>query len=191
MDTTRPTLLLRVRHRDDQSAWKEFFDLYFPLLSRYARHRGLAQDQADEIAQDCMKVLAETMGSFDYSRDRGTFKGYLFTLVVRRIGDTLRRKRPQQAGTRVFEDLAETEPSPDERWEANWLRSHLLFCLQRIENEYTDSTIAAFKLHVLDEWSVEKVCEALKLSANQVYLAKSRVTQRLRREMTELVGDIV
>lgn len=189
MDTTRPSLLLRVRHADDQKAWQEFFKLYSPLLGRFARSRGLNPDEADDVAQECMNTLSRTMATFDYSRDKGSFKNYLFTQVSHLIADRLRKKRARQAESGDWRDLAAPGVDATKEWDRHWLQEHLAYCLKRLESDFSPTTVAAFKLYVLKEWPVEEICETLGMTANQVYLAKSRVTKRLRGELSELIGD--
>jgi len=192
MDTTRPSLLIRVKRPDDGSAWNEFYRLYAPLLARFGRSRGLSADDAEDVAQECMNVLARKMRDFDYSRDRGSFKNYLFTQVCNQITDRLRRKRPRLAESGELKRAqAKEDPEAVRQWERQWLQEHLAYCLEKLEREFSPNTIAAFKLYVLEEWPVEKVCDSLGINANQVYLSKSRVTRRLRAELSQLVGDVL
>lgn len=192
MDTTRPSLLVRVKQPRDRSAWREFYRLYAPLLSRFARVRGMGIEEAEDIAQECMNVLARKMRTFDYSRGKGSFKNYLFTQVSHQISDRFRRKRPRQAESGELRRLAAPqEDDAVEQWDRHWLAEHLAYCLKNIESEFSPTTITAFKLYVLKEWPVGKVCQTLNINANQVYLAKSRVTRRLRSELTDLVGEIL
>ena len=190
MQTTRPSLLQRLRMSGDQDAWREFVALYQPLLGKYARRRGLNTNEAEEVAQSCMAKLSRTMGTFEYSRGRGSFKSYLFVMVTNAIANAARGRRLFRAGTDVLDNLKKSKTATDEQWDLHWLKEHLRYAIDRLEVEFTDSTIAAFKLYALQEWSVEKVCHTLGMTPNQVYLAKSRVTSRLRRELKELVGHL-
>jgi RNA polymerase sigma-70 factor (ECF subfamily) len=192
MDTTRPSLLIRVKRPDDGSAWREFYKLYAPLLARFGRSRGLSPEEAEDVAQECMNVLARKMPTFDYSKGKGSFKNYLFTQVCNQITDRLRKKRPRQAESGELRRLPASEDKDVAReWEHHWLQEHLAYCLKKIESDFSPTTVAAFKLYVLENWPVDKVCDTLSVGANQVYLAKSRVTRRLRSELTELVGDVL
>ena len=65
-----------------------------------------------------------------------------------------------------------------------------VWLLPSLEARFSAATVAAFRCYALKGWSVERVCRALNLTPNQVYLAKSRVTRRLCREMRRLVGDV-
>jgi len=189
MEPTRGTLLERVRDRKDQEAWIEFVRLYRPLLCRYARRRGLPRDDAEDVAQECFDVLLRRMPDFRYAPRRGKFKNYLFKLVTSRISNRFRKQRPRLAAS----DELRAAPAPGSNttpeWDKEWLKRHLRYALERIETEFTESTIAAFKLYALKEWSVQRVCDSLGISANQVYLAKSRVTLRLRQEMEQRLGE--
>lgn len=188
-DRTNASLLRRVRDPDDRTSWREFYNLYAPLLARYARQRGLSLADAEDVAQECMQALAAAMPGFDYRPGRGRFKGYLRTLAHHKIANLVRRKRPRLAQSGELVALVARDDQSNRAWDATWTREHLAFCLKRVETRFAPETVAAFKRHVLDEWPVEKVSAALNISPNQVYLAKSRVTRRLRQEMTRLVGE--
>lgn len=160
------------------------------MLARYARRRGLNINEAEEVAQSCMEKLSRTMRTFQYSRSCGSFKNYLFVMVTHAIANAARGHRMLRAGTDVLENLRKSKTDADEQWNTHWLQEHLRYALERLDVEFSGSTIAAFKLYALQEWSVEKVCSTLGMTPNQVYLAKSRVTSRLRRELEELIGHV-
>lgn len=189
MEPTRGTLLERVRDRKDQKAWTEFVRLYRPLLYRYARRRGLSGDDAEEVAQECFDVLLRRMPDFRYAPRRGKFKNYLFKLVTSRISNRFRKRRPRLAASSELRAVPAPGSTTTPEWDKEWLKRHLRYALERIETEFTDSTIAAFRLYALQEWPVQRVCESLGLTSNQVYLAKSRVTSRLREEMQQKLGE--
>lgn len=191
MDTTSPTLLERLRGNEDSQAWREFVAIYYPLLQRFARLRGFSMGDAEDVAQECMTKLLRTMSSFRYDAKRGSFKGMLFTMVNRCVIQRARKRRPSHASATIL-NAATAKSNPDEDlWDREWLRHHLQYCLRLVEAELAESTVAAFRLYALKEWPVEKVCEALGLTANQVYLAKSRVMRRLREELGNRIGDVL
>ncbi|MBI1827665.1 MAG: sigma-70 family RNA polymerase sigma factor [Planctomycetes bacterium] len=188
MNTTRSSLLERVKQRTDRSAWNDFFHLYWPLLVGFAQSRSLSRADAEDVAQDCMDVLFRTLKEFNYARGKGSFKNYLYTLVIRRIMNSVRRKRPRSADSSELQNLQALETESSRLWERYWLRHHLAYCLSVVETEFASPTLAAFRLYVISDWPVERVCEALEVTANQVYLAKSRVTARLREEWEAVIG---
>jgi len=46
---TRASLLLRLRDAQDGEAWREFVDLYAPLVYGYARKQGLQDADAADL----------------------------------------------------------------------------------------------------------------------------------------------
>jgi len=189
-ESTSESLLKRVRDGGDAASWREFNALYSPLLVRYARCRGLRRSDAQDIAQECMGILVKVMPQFDYDRRRGRFKSYLRTLANNAIANRFRRRRPRLARTGELTGMANDDPTAQAAWETAWRREHLAYCLKRVETRFSSETLEAFRQHVLNERPVAEVCASLNMTANQVYLAKSRVTRRLRIEMEALVGEV-
>lgn len=191
MGTTRPSLLERVKRRGDEAAWREFFAIYAPMISRFARSRGLSEDESEDVAQSCMEKLSQTMATFDYQQDRGSFKNYVFTLTRHEIASRCRRKHPDLATSRELRSIPSAPDEAQQEWEHHWVSEHLAYCLARLTGEFSPESIEAFKLYALNEWPVERVCDTLGMSSNQVYLAKSRILKRLRSELTTMIGDIL
>lgn len=187
-DKTSPSLLARVRDPGDDKSWREFVGIYDPLVYRYARLRGLTHEDARELVQECMTVLVRTMPGFEYSREKGKFKNWLRRLADNKICDMFKRRRPVRGNSKDFTRPQQREVSASQLWEEQWQRKHLRYCLQEALNEVCPTTRQAFELYVVAEWPVERVTETLSLTADQVYAAKSRITQRLKKKYVQLMG---
>ena len=83
--TTRPSLLVRIRRRDDQNAWAEFVEIYVPLIHAYARRRGLQEADAANLTQDELGAVMKNADRFEYDPSRGRFRGWLLTITRNRI----------------------------------------------------------------------------------------------------------
>jgi RNA polymerase sigma-70 factor (ECF subfamily) len=188
MDTTRASLLLRVRDRGDSLAWGEFDTLYRPLLKRYASARGLGADDAEDVAQHCLLTVARKIREFEYDPTRGRFRAWLRKLVNDHVSSVFRRRREQAARTGDFERPQEREPLPDEEWERIWLEEHLKYCMNLVRKQVAPQTFEAFYRVAIEDWPVERTCQELGMTANQVYVAKSRMTRRLQALMRDLAG---
>lgn len=188
-DSTRASLLERVRDPQNKDSWREFFLLYQPLLYRYARRRGLGRDDAEEVVQQCMTMLLEKMPRFEYVREKGGFKRWLGRLVNNKINDLFKKLRPAAAKTADFRRPQEREISLDDLWEQEWEEKHLRYFLKRIRDEVAPTTYQAFEYYVICDWPVSRVVETLNITADQVYAAKSRITRKLRGKMREALGE--
>lgn len=188
LNRTSESLLRRVRNPADSRSWREFSLLYSPLLTRYARARGLARTDAEDIAQECMRILVKRLPGFEYCRKKGRFSSWLRTVANNEVNRMLSKRRPSRASTSVLRSLRQQERGELAVWEGIWLRDHLRFCLASVRDELAQKTFEAFRLVVLDERPVAEVCTSLDMNRNQVYLAKSRVLRRLKERMLELIG---
>jgi RNA polymerase sigma factor (sigma-70 family) len=156
---------------------------------RSLREGQLSHAEAEDVAQDCKQILAEKLPAFEYSSRRGAFRGYLYVMVNNRINNLFKRRRPVRLASEFARRLADTGAELENRWETQWMQHHLAHCLQRIEQDIMAKTMRIFRMHAVDGVPVKEVCDKLNVSANEVHLAKSRVTRRLRHEMTALLGD--
>lgn len=179
MTTTRRTLLDRVRDPRDDEAWERFHALYAPLLYGYARARGVAHADAEEVRDQCLGEVARRMRTFEYDPRRGRFKSFLYRLARDEVVDLLRARREEHADTRTLESIETSEATPDETWERQWRESHLRWCLDRASDAVNERNYRAVRL-LLDGATVPDVCARLGMNANQVYKAKMRVLRRVR-----------
>lgn len=190
MDTTRPSLLIRVKDARDTLAWSEFHELYAPLLYRYARASGLGHEDAEDVRSTCYESIVKQIADFDYDKQKGGFKAWLRTIVRRRVVDLLRKRRERPADTHQLSELPDSDPAVEELWETHWKQQHLRFCVERVREQVPEATYSAFRL-LLDEVPVPQICEQLGLSANQVYKAKARVLQLVRGQMSQIYDSEV
>ncbi len=186
MDTTRASLLVRIKDARDTEAWAQFHDIYAPLIYRYARKRGLSREDAEDVRSKCYEAVVQQIKTFDYAKSRGGFKAWLRTIVDRRVIDLYRKKREQRAGSDVLRQVEADQPSPEEVWERQWRKQHLKYCVEQIRSEVSQRTFEAFSIVVIDGRPVLEACDELGLNRGQVYKAKARMLQRVRKKMAEI-----
>ena len=112
-------------------------------------------------------------------------------MVKRRVINRLRKRQERIAETAAFRRPQDRERPPEEAFEQIWLQEHLQYCLAELENHVEARTCEIYRRLVLDEWAVERVCQAYDVTRTNAYVIKSRLTTRLREMMTKLVGDVV
>jgi RNA polymerase sigma factor (sigma-70 family) len=187
--TTRPSLLLRIRDPHDARAWAHFVNVYTPFIYGICKKQGLQPADAADVAQEVMRTVASSIQRFRYDPDRGAFRNWLFSVARSRINDLYRARRRQPVGTGDSDvhDLLEEEPDPRglEDLEHSW-RQHLLgWAAAQVRGEFEPATWRAFWATAVENRPVKEVAAELGLSAGAVYIARSRVTARLRRVVEE------
>ena len=188
---TRASLLVRIRDHADAAAWARFVDIYGPLIYGFVRQRGLQDADAVDLVQEVLRSVAGAISRLEYDPRRGSFRGWLFTIVKNRLRNDLKVKQRRESGSgdsAVAEQLAE-EPAPDE-WEAQWDVEHqqrlLAWASERVKAEVEPRTWQAFRLTAVEGRSGREAAQELEMSVAAVYLAKSRVMSRLKEFVREV-----
>ena len=193
MSETSHSLLERLRRQPGDDDWRRLTELYTPLLHAWAGRHGVQSADADDLVQEVLAVLVRELPRFEHNRRPGAFRRWLRTILAHRLRDFWRARshRAEAAGgTDVLRRLAELEDPASglsRQWDEEHDRHVVRKLLERIEGEVTPSTWQAFKRVALEGSDEEVVAAELGLSVNAVFIAKSRVLQRLRREAAGLL----
>lgn len=183
MDSTRPSLLIRVKNKDDTDAWLEFFELYSPMLYTFARDRGLGHEDADDVRASCYETIVKRISEFDYSEENTGFRAWLRTMVTRRVIDLLRKKKFPIAENKDLSLLADRSESLDDVWEKNWRLHHLRYCVAQVGKRVRPQSFEVFRMLTENELDIESVCQIMDMNREQVYKIKSRFLAMVRDEM--------
>ncbi len=188
---TRASLLVRLRDGANNGAWREFTNLYGPVIYGFARKRGLQDADAADVMQDVLRSISGAIGRLDYDRRQGTFRGWLFTVTRNKVYNFLsaRRIRPQGSGDSTTNRMLAAQPEISDgadAWEVEYQRRLAAIAMERIKGEFQPNTWRAFQLVAVDGQPVADVARQVAMSAGAIYVAKSRVLARLRDEVEQL-----
>ena len=194
LEVSRTTTVLLEGLRDpaNAEAWATFDRLYRPIVIGFARRLGLSESDAADVAQETMAQFVQEYRDNRYDRSRGRLRSWLIALTKTRVA-TMRRneaRRRDWRGDSAFIDLADevqlTRIWDDER-RTVVLRNAL--DVLRGKSRTSDTTIRAFECLVLNRMPPSAVASELGISTHDVYLAKSRITQRLREIIVAIDAD--
>jgi RNA polymerase sigma-70 factor (ECF subfamily) len=190
---TRASLLVRLRDPRDEAAWREFVDLYAPLVYRYARKQGLQDADAADLGQEVLGAVAGSVGRLEYDPRRGSFRNWLFTVVQRKLSNWRRaqRNRLRGSGDSAVEQLLEQCPGPtasssrsclevEVDWDAEWERRLFAWACAQVRRDVADNTWQAFWRTAIEDLPGKQVAAELGLTVAAVYRARSRVLARLK-----------
>jgi RNA polymerase sigma-70 factor (ECF subfamily) len=74
-------------------------------------------------------------------------------------------------------------------WDEEWQQHLFSAALEQVKQKVSDRQFQIFDLHVRQNWSVRDVARTLCVSAAQVYLAKHRVGNLLKKELRRVEHD--
>ena len=200
---TRATLIQRLKNWQDESSWQDFFDTYWKLIYGVARKAGLTEAEAQDVVQETMISVAKHMPTFEYDPAIGSFKTWLLNMTRWRIADQLRKRGPAFAashlvvddtatGTRTVERVVDPAGGDlDTSWNAEWEKNLLAAAMAKVRRRLDPQRYQIFDLYVNKEWPPQKVADAFGISVDQVYLAKHRTTEMIKKEVKRLEKEMI
>jgi RNA polymerase sigma-70 factor (ECF subfamily) len=188
--STSASLLRRLRQSSNQpinqAAWNRFVRLYTPLLFYWARKAGFSEADASDLIQDVFCILIRKLPEFEYDATQ-SFRSWLRKVLVNASHNRRRRKAAEPRSD--LDLLPPTAIVPDaivELEEAEYRQVLVARVIELMKAEFEPKTWQACWQFVVGGRPAAEVAAELKISVNSVYLAKSRVLARLRRELEGL-----
>ena len=185
--TTKQSLLEAIRNNNEIS-WQEFYDTYRPLISFFAARERFSQVETEDLVQSVMLKVFKMRDTFCYDSSIGRFRDYLGVIVRNAIADHYRHqmRRPQ------FSPMP-GEPSGEDSFAETWRKEWQNHCLDQamiqLRNTVQETTFQAFQLVALEQRPVREVAEFLQISVQNVYDAKSRCLEQLRKKAKILMEE--
>ena len=195
---TRSSLIQRLKATINGESWEEFFHTYWELIYNVARRAGLSEADAQDIVQETILKVHNSLDRFEYNRKRGTFKGWLRTVTRSRLNDFFKKQQrrpslnqPLEEAADELQNLEDPEgPEIEKIWDEEWNRNLIQAALSRTKKLSSPKQFQIFKCHYIDEWTVRETCRTLGVNAAQVYMAKQRVG-KIFREAVETLQEQV
>ena len=147
---TRVTLLARLKDGRDTDAWREFVQLYGPVVYRFARNRGLQDADAADLMQDVLRSVARNAPRMEYDPKRGTFRGWLYTVTRNKVYNFLsgQRNRPRAVGDsgaqERLDSVPDREADRDDDWDVEYQRRLSAKAMDAVKHEFQPNTWKAF-----------------------------------------------
>lgn len=189
-NSTPRSLLMRLRD-NDSDAWDRLITLYTPLVYFWCRKLGVNDQDAPDIVQEVFKSVASRIDRFRKEKPQDTFRGWLRVITRSRAVDHYRKRstQPEAVGGSValrqmaeFPDFVDDETEDEPIYHGLFLRACDL-----IRTDFKETTWKAFWRIVVDGETPKDVAEELSMQPGAVRVAKSRVLQRLRQELGEVL----
>ncbi len=192
---TPPSLLQRIRDPRNIEAWKSFVEVYGPLVYRHCRGRGLHHEDAENVTQEVFGQISQSIRNFEYRPEVGRFRDWLRTVTRNEINHFLKKDAQAAHGTgggqgqRLLDDI--TARGEETAWTEEFNTHLLKTALARVQAHFEEQTWKVFELVWLKKCPAREVAETLQVPIDRVYVAKSRVLERLQKEVRELADDSV
>jgi RNA polymerase sigma-70 factor, ECF subfamily len=185
---TTTTLLDALKDHSNDAVWREFDARYRPIITAFARKLGLDDIAAAEVAQATLAEFVRCYRDGKYQRGRGRLSSWIIG-IAQNIAAGARRaasKRPVR-GESACVDLA-NEATLTTIWEEQRQLVVLTKAMAQLRatSRAEERTIRAFELVALHAVPPDAVAKECGMTVAEVYVAKNRITGRLRRIVEEI-----
>ena len=180
------SLLDSLRNVSDAGAWNRLVELYSPLIRNWLRRHGAVLGDIDDVVQEVLTVVVRRFPEFQRQPRTGAFRAWLRTITVNCLRDHWRRSNKQATaiGGSDFGEIVNQLADPQSGISKVWDREHdehvTRYLLDRIRPDFSPQTWRAFERFAIDGLSADQVATELGMTANAVFIAKSRVMAALR-----------
>lgn len=192
MATTSHSLLDLIQSGPEQSAWQKWHSLYEPLIHGWLHRHRLVSADRDDIVQNVLTVVVRRIPEFRHNGRVGAFRNWLKSITINCLRDYWKDQRNHPrltAALNALDDWADERGTLSHLWDQEHDRHLVQKLLALLQPEFAPATWQAFQRFVVDGQPAAEVADALQLTVNAVYIAKSRVLARLRQEAAGLVDE--
>jgi RNA polymerase sigma-70 factor (ECF subfamily) len=149
-----------------------------------------------------MISVAKHMPGFKYDPAIGSFKAWLLNMTRWRITDQLRKRKSIAACQKLFDqntadnvdlagEVAQLHSDLDRVWDEEWEANLLQAAIAKAKRKLDPTQYQIFDLYVNKKWSPDRLAKTFSITPGQVYMAKHRVTEKIRQEVERLRKEIV
>ena len=184
---TNHSLIARIKDLGDGTAWSEFLAIYRPVVMRMARRRGLQDADSNDVLQQVFVSISRSISRWEASDERPPFRAWLATIARNAITKSLtRRPKDVASGSTSVRDLLHEQPdavSTEAEIDAEARKELLRWASKEIRGEFGKGTWEVFWRTAIKGDSVSEVAKSTGRTAGSIYVARYRVTARLKEKV--------
>lgn len=182
---TRASLILRLRDPEDVAAWDEFVELYTPVVHRVAKGRGLQSADADNLVQEVMLKVSQSLTAWLEREDRGRFRAWLVRIARNEAVDLLTQLSSRSLGIQGEQArcaMEETQQSDEiaSLIDLEYDRTVFDWAANQVQETVQPQTWQAFWLTHVEGHSIQQAAQKLGVRSANIHFGRSRVMARLR-----------
>jgi len=172
--------------------WESFVLVYSPLIRFWIRRKGVHPQAVEDICQECLRTIFAGIEHFERNANQGSFRGWLRTIVNRRVVDHIRSNGHEHPAPQlVLEGIVQPDGRYPDAIEAEQQALHELKAraMELVRRSTAEKTWQMFWASAVEDVSTAEIAARFGVTKDAVRVAKGRVLNRLRELMIhEIAG---
>ncbi|MEQ1829997.1 MAG: sigma-70 family RNA polymerase sigma factor [Pirellula sp.] len=183
---TRESLILRLPNSADVEAWDRFVEIYEPLLFRLARSKGFQLADAEDFVQEALLAVSRAIDRWLMNDQHGKFRVWLFHIAQNLAANFLTRPKYKRLGSgdsqiaQLLNELPSRVGDSVESVQREYRRELFRWAAEKVRERASEKQWRAFWLTSVDNVSIQVAADELEMSVGSIYIARSRMTAKIR-----------
>lgn len=182
---TRGSLLVQLKSREQSEAWRQFVEIYRPVIYRMARKRGLQDADAQDLSQQVLISISAAIERWEQRDESIRFRHWLRRVAKNAITNALtRRPKDQAGGGTEFQNRLQDSPQADEQLENELTQEHRRELFHKaatiVQSEVAAESWKVFQLCLIDGLTIEQAARQVNKTVGAAYACRGRIMNRLR-----------
>ncbi len=182
---TRGSLLVQLKSREQSEAWRQFVEIYRPVIYRMARKRGLQDADAQDLSQQVLISISAAIERWEQRDESIRFRHWLRRVAKNAITNALtRRPKDQAGGGTEFQNRLQDSPQADEQLENELTQEHRRELFHKaatiVQSEVAAESWKVFQLCLIDGLTIEQAASQVNKTVGAAYACRGRIMNRLR-----------
>ena len=189
-ESTRLTLIQRIKNRLDDSSWEEFTKWYSPYIMAILHRSGVPRHEVEDLCQDILLKIWKNIENFEYKPAECTFRTWLSTVCRNKIYDFFAREKTKKKITgegtiALVSEKAEIDSIIEREW-----RLYIAgLAFEQVSQQFNEKSMSAYsEFHKGRE--VGEIARDLGISESSIYVYNKRVKDAMSREIILLSRDL-
>jgi len=189
---TQQTLIQRAQNPDDHSAWDDFVSYYKTFIKMVLNKSRISLDEADDLVQDILLKVWKSLPNYEYRKEKAKFRTWLSTVIRNTVINHL-AKIKRKGGDKLELDesriMSVTESEIENVIKDEWVNYLTLVAMEKVKEVFSGQAIDVFKLSLKGR-SAKEISAKLDLTEDSVFVLRSRIKSRLKKEVERLRQEI-
>ena len=189
---TKQTLIQRVQNPDDATAWDDFVSYYQTFIAMVLNKSNIHINEKEDLVQDILVKVWKGLPNYEYRKEQAKFRTWLSILIrntMLNYLDKLKRKNPGKVELNEQIILEVTESQIEKIIEEEWVSHLTQLAMKTVSEVFSGQAVDVFRMSLQGKGTKE-ISETLEITEESVFVLRSRVKSRLKKEIKKLRDEI-